>query len=504
MSSLLLSLDLGTTHSKAGLFTEYGRLLKSASRKMVLHHDPPLSSYFDPDELWKAAVEIILEISAGSDPKQITAIGITSMAETGLLIDDQTGEPRTPLIPWFDPASTPQVTLLDGIGDPFERFCASGIRPNFKCSLAKILWLRQEDHKLLTAATWLSTADYIAYKLSGMKATDYSLAGRTYAFNIQSNEWDADWLQSFDLNTDLFPAAASSGRPIGNLTTEAASLTDLIQGIPITICGHDHVSAAFAILGNGTDKVFDSMGTAEALVGVLDVESIGRKEYDSGLVFGRYVSGDSYYWMGGMSTSGGSLDWARKILADPALTYQQLEAIISEASPEPTGILYFPYLSGSGSPHTDIHARGAFVGLKANHQRAELIKAVLEGTAYEAEFIRQIAEDFLGVGISSIAASGGGTRVGDWMQIKADVFGCPIEVPAASEATMLGAALIAGLGVGIFPDSSSAISTVRKSPAAVYHTIESQHQAYQNLYLNGFIPLQKPLRQVYQNLDPKP
>jgi xylulokinase len=249
---LLLSLDLGTTHSKAGLFTEYGRLLKSASRKMVLHHDPPLSSYFDPDELWKAAVEIILEISAGSDPKQITAIGITSMAETGLLIDDQTGEPRTPLIPWFDPASTPQVTLLDGIGDPFERFCASGIRPNFKCSLAKILWLRQEDHKLLTAATWLSTADYIAYKLSGMKATDYSLAGRTYAFNIQSNEWDADWLQSFDLNTDLFPAAASSGRPIGNLTTEAASLTDLIQGIPITICGHDHVSAAFAILGNGS------------------------------------------------------------------------------------------------------------------------------------------------------------------------------------------------------------------------------------------------------------
>jgi xylulokinase len=169
-----------------------------------------------------------------------------------------------------------------------------------------------------------------------------------------------------------------------------------------------------------------------------------------------------------------------------------LEAIISEASPEPTGILYFPYLSGSGSPHTDIHARGAFVGLKANHQRAELIKAVLEGTAYKAEFIRQIAEDFLGVGISSIAASGGGTRVGDWMQIKADVFGCPIE------------ALIAGLGVGIFPDSSSAISTVRKSPAAVYHTIESQHQAYQNLYLNGFIPLQKPLRQVYQNLDPKP
>lgn len=500
MSSLLLSLDLGTTHTKAGLFTENGGLLKSASRKMVLHHKPHLSSYFDPGELWKETVEIIREVTADVDPKQIAAIGITSMAETGLFIDELTGETRTPLIPWFDPVSTSQVALLEKIGDPFERFRASGIRPNFKCSLAKILWLREENPLLLKTTTWLSTADFIAYKLSSIMATDYSLAGRTYAFNIQSNEWDADWLRAFDLNPELFPAAFPSGHPIGNLTSEAASLTGLPQGIPVTLCGHDHVCAAFAILGKDTGKVFDSMGTAEALVGVLDVESLGAAEFDSGLVFGPYVTGGKYYWMGGMSASGGSLEWVRNLLGDPALTYQQLEDLIARASPGPTGILYFPYLSGSGSPHTDVHARGAFVGLKATHQPAELVKAVLEGTAFEAEFIRQVAEEFLSVEINSIAASGGGTKVGDWMQIKSNIFGCPIEVAATSEATMLGAALVTGLGIGLYPDARSASASIQNSPAAIYKSSKSQHQAYQPLYQHGFVPLQKPLRQVFNNL----
>jgi sugar (pentulose or hexulose) kinase len=500
MPSLLLSLDLGSTHFKAGLFTEDGRVEKSASRKMILQQDPQRSSYFDPDQLWDAVVEVIRDIRAGIDPKRIAAIGITSMAETGLLLEDQTGEPRTPLIPWFDPVSTDQAAWLGKNGDPFERFKASGMRPNFKCSLAKLLWLRSEDPKLLEAATWLSTADLVAYKLSGVMATDYSLAGRTYAFNIQSNLWEADWLHSLDFKTQLFPPAVPSGQPIGNLTSEAALLTDLLQGTPIAICGHDHVCAAFAILGNESGRVFDSMGTAEALLGVLDKESIGATEYESGLVFGRHVSGNNFYWMGGMSASGGSLEWVRNILGDPALTYTQVETILGEAPPGPTGILYLPYLSGSGSPHTDIHARGAFVGLKANHQRAELIKAVLEGTSYEAEFIRQAAEDFLGVEIGAIAASGGGTRIGDWMQIKADVFGCPVEVSAASEATLLGAALIAGIGIGLYADTSSAISATVQSPTAVYYPDESQHQAYQNLYSNGYIPLQKPLRQVYRNL----
>jgi xylulokinase len=223
---------------------------------------------------------------------------------------------------------------------------------------------------------------------------------------------------------------------------------------------------------------------------------LGEAEYQSGLVFGRHVAGGGYYWMGGMSASGGSIEWLRGILDDPALSYQQIESLLEMADSDPTGILYFPYLSGSGSPHTDIQARGAVVGLEKDHTRADLVKAVLEGTAFEAEFIRQAAQKILGKDINSIAASGGGTRMEGWMQIKADVSGCTIQVLTISEAAMLGAALIAGIGIGLYRDAESAFSAVQKTPEIVYQPDISRNHAYQALYQKGFLPLQDPLREV--------
>jgi xylulokinase len=131
-----------------------------------------------------------------------------------------------------------------------------------------------------------------------------------------------------------------------------------------------------------------------------------------------------------------------------------------------------------------------------------LVKAVLEGTAYEAEFIRQTAQGVLGIVISSFTASGGGARLPRWMQIKADVSGCKIEVPDTNEATLLGAALVAGIGIGLYADPTEAISAMQTKPERVYKPDESQNQAYRNLYQNGFLPLQDPLRYVSRNLSP--
>jgi len=275
MNQHILSLDLGTTHSKAGLFTQDGSLIKVASRDVVTHHHPSGSAYFDPDELWAAVVDLITEVTRDIDTKEIAAVGIASMAETGLLIDNQSGEPRSPLIPWFDPAATSQAKILQQTGDPLVRFCRSGIRPNLKCGLAKLLWLQQGNPGLLKNATWFSTADYVAYKFTSNMATDYSLAGRTYAFRIDQKTWDEEWLEALGIQADLFPPAVPSGQPVGKVISEAASLTNLAQGTPVAICGHDHVCAAFAGVGIDTGRVFDSMGTAEALLGSLDKEALG-------------------------------------------------------------------------------------------------------------------------------------------------------------------------------------------------------------------------------------
>jgi sugar (pentulose or hexulose) kinase len=502
MTPKLISLDIGTTHTKAGLFTKDGSLLKTASRQTVVHQHPIGGVDYDPGEVWAAVIELIQELSREIDTGDIAAVGIAGMAETGLLVDNKSGQPRTPLIPWFDSSASPQAKLLKSIGDPQRRFLSFGIHPNFKCSLAKLLWLQGQDPHLLEGSVWLNTADYIAYRFCGVMATDYSLAGRSYAFQIASKAWDVEWLQSFGMHPDLLPPAVPSGQPVGEISAKAATLTGLLPGTPVAICGHDHVCAAFAGIGLDPSKVFDSMGTAEALVGCLDHKELGEKEYQSGLVFGCHVAGGGYYWMGGMSASGGSIEWLRSVLGDPPLSYPQLASILSETSPGPSGIFYFPYLSGSGSPHTDIQARGAFVGLNIDHTRPDLVKAVLEGTAYEAEFIRQAAQDILGKEITSFTASGGGTRFPGWMQIKADISGCTIEVPTIPEAVLLGAALIAGLGIGLYADAGKAISAIQKITTEVYLPDHARHHAYQSLYQSGFLLLQAPLRQVSRNINP--
>jgi xylulokinase len=503
MSNYLLSLDLGTTHTKAGLFNQDGTLIKTASKAVSTHYHPSGYRYIDPSELLASAVELIIEVVDLSTSAQIAGVGITSMAETGLLIDKQLGDPRTPFIPWFDTAATPQADLLHKAGDPSKRFLRTGIRPNFKCSLAKLLWLQEENPESLHGATWLSSADYIAFKLSGQIATDYSLAGRTYAFHIDHRTWDVDLLASFDIHSDLFPLAVPSGQPIGEITREAARQTGLLQGTPVAICGHDHICAAFAGTGIDPRKVFDSMGTAEALVGSLDKKSLGQREYRSGLVFGCHVAGGGYYWMGGMSASGGSLNWVCRVLSDPPLSYHELEEILGEANAEPTGIFYFPYLAGSGSPHTDIHVRGAMVGLTIDHPRAELVMAVLEGTAYEAEFIRQAAQKIIGKKIKSITTAGGGTQLGRWMQIKADISGCVIKVMHMSEAALLGAAIVAGLGVGLYADVDQAQARLDSGSNRTYRPEPSRHRTYQAYYNEGYLKLQQPLRSIYHDRYPK-
>jgi xylulokinase len=208
--------------------------------------------------------------------------------------------------------------------------------------------------------------------------------------------------------------------------------------------------------------------------------------------------------MGGMSMSGGSLDWLRKILGEPQISYTDFEQLLEKLPTGPTGIVYFPYLAGSGSPHTDIHMRGAFFGLDQSHDRYDMIKAVLEGTAFEAEFIRQAAQRIKADDLELFIASGGGSNLFPWMQIKADVSGCVIEVPEFSDMTLLGAALVAGIGCGIYSGESDSRSTLRDIPSTRFQPDQSRHQEYNQIYLEGFLALQASLREISTRLRSTP
>jgi sugar (pentulose or hexulose) kinase len=492
----ILALDIGSTHCKAGLFALNGASLKIATRPMLVQRAPSGEAYFDPEAVWTTASEVIRDVAASAG--SIGAIGIASMAETGLLVDRCTGAARSFFVPWFDTAAQTQADLMSRQSDPLERYLKTGRRVSFKSSLAKVLWLRAKEERLVEGAIWLSAADYIAYKLTGMFGTDSSLAAFTFAFRIDRRDWDSDWLREWHLRTDLFPPVYPSGTPLGVVQPEIAASLGLAAEIPVAICGHDHAAAAFAMNITSPGKVLDSMGTAETLIGALPERQLTEADFRSGLIHGCHVAREGGYWLGSLSASGGSVEWLRAQLGAEPLSYAEIEALLARARPEPTGILYFPYLLGSGPPHTDPQVRGAFVGLSASHGRADLLKAVLEGTAYEVEFIRQTGERITGQPIPVLIAAGGGTRNRAWLQIKADVSGCRIEASAEPEASMLGVALVAGIGTSLYASESEAFAELCSNSGEVFLPNSERHAIYRRLYEQGYLLFQKALRQ-YSN-----
>jgi xylulokinase len=174
------------------------------------------------------------------------------------------------------------------------------------------------------------------------------------------------------------------------VSAEAAHSLGLEPGVPVVIAGHDHISAAFAVGAVRPGLILNSMGTAETLVGTLEERALTKQDYASGLSFGLHAVPGALFWMGGASASGGSVEWLRGLLGDERepLTYKQVLSLLEQAASDPTGILYYPYLSGSGAPWTDAAEKASFIGLRARHGKPELLKAVLEGTAYEMELRR--------------------------------------------------------------------------------------------------------------------
>lgn len=493
----MIGIDIGTTHSKVGLFSADGTALAIASRKTITHSSEAGYSYYDPEEMWGMIASALKEVmeQAAVDVGDIASIGIASMAESGLLVDRESGAPRSVFMPWFDTVSAPQAERIGKAGDAYEMFRKTGLRNSFKLGLAKLLWVRDQNPDALEGAVWLSASGYIAYRLTGKLAFDYSLAARTFAFRIDEKRWDDEWIRYFGLDPAVFPEALPGGAPVGGTLAELAASTGLRGGIPVGIAGHDHVAAALAVGAITPGIVYDSMGTAETLVGTLPERALGEKEFASGLSFGCHIAPGRHFWMGGNSSSGGSVEWLRGLLADESLSYEKLLALLDGVKPGPTGILYFPYLTGSGAPTPDSKVKAAFIGLSKEHGKGDMIKAVLEGTAYQLESIRRVAEGIAGRAIETLVVVGGGTRNRHWLHAKADVLACGLELPPIPEATLLGAALAAAVGSGAFASAEEAVASVAKPDVARIAPQPEAHTAYRRLYEGGYLALQQPLRQ---------
>lgn len=420
-----VGIDFGTTHLKAGLFDAGGHQLALERVPTPIRSDG-MGSVYDPSEI-AATLQALL--TALHPRKKPAAIVVTGMAEAGILLHRARGQELCGILPWFDQRTAPLAAALPA-ETATARFYKTGLRNSFKYGIYKYRWCL--DHSAVPPAEtiWLSAVDYVVYLLTGAYVTDPSFAARTYAYDINRKEFDLPWLAQFGLGRENFPTVLPSG--------SAAGICRLAgwEGVPVYIGAHDHLCAAFGMSLMEDGAVFNSCGTAETYLGAMEPHPLTEADYRTGYVFGPFPDGRRF-WMANISASGLSVEWYRSRVQLNALSYAEIDRRL-RADTAPSGILYFPALTGMGTPCFRQDFPAAFLGMGPSHTGDDLLRAVVEGISLQGRMI--LAPVLAGQKtVPTVLSVGGATESGGWMQRKADILGLTVRTLAQKEATLTGA-----------------------------------------------------------------
>jgi xylulokinase len=498
---VLIGIDIGTTNLKVVAYDVAGNPVASSHVCTPTCYPRPGWAHYDPDELWAHLTSILRQVTAAllaqRERYDIAGLAITGMAEAGIPVD-QEGQWVYPAISWFDNRTQEQMEWWQAEVGQDSLYPITGLPLRFIWGLNKIMWLQaHEPAAYQRFSRWLHTEDYIAFRLSGVQGTNYSLASRTMALDLRTLTWSEDVLKRAGVRIDLFPPLGRSGEVVGRVTAEAGQATGLPAGTPVVSGGHDHICGALAAGAIRTGDLLDSMGTSESLLLPLDSPMLRAEVGQAGYAQGAHVVPGRYYIMGGLYTSGACVDWLRALLMPGGeQSYAELLALAAEAPVGSGGVFFVPHLRGATLPSDDPDARGTFIGLSTDTSRASLARAVLEGLAYEAFQSASAMTEVVGLPIERDFLIGGGTRNDLLLEIKATLANRTLQVVETEEATTLGAALLAGMGVGLYSDAADAQRHLRSDRRAVQPNAVLA-AVYADRYRSVYVHIFESLRELH-------
>ncbi len=476
----LIGIDMGTTNLKAVLFDEAGRM-EAESR----HPTPTMTgrdggSCYEPERLWQIVCGLLKDVTGQLEEKrgrgaaaEIRGLSVTGMGEAGVPLDAE-GRPLFPVIAWFDPRTKECSEMFrQTVGDERIRQI-TGLRNQFIFTANKILWLKtHEPERFSKMRRWHCVPDYITWRLTGESAMDHSLSCRTMLFDLDRAEWSDELVYDAGICREILPETVPSGSLVGAVTKPASEQTGLPAGTGVYAGGHDHICGAFACGVWEEGSVMDSSGTAEEILMATSSLRNARQAGCRGFNTGYHVKSGRYYLSGGIPASGTSVDWSARLFGPGS----------GPMTPLAHGLLFLPHLRGSSSPERSRASSGAFFGIREDHHPGDFRQAVLEGVCFE---MRQLAES-LGTA-ERVVAIGGGTKNEAWLKTKANVLGTRIEVPEVRESTALGAAMLAGIGAGVYRDAEDALQKTYRTghtvdPEPEYRErYERQYEVFRELY----------------------
>jgi xylulokinase len=472
-----IGIDSSTTATKALIIDESGQVTGVASSEYPYETPRPLWSEQHPDLWWTATVESIQAVLAQSsiDPADIKAIGLTGQMH-GLVLLDGTGNVLRPAILWNDQRTGAECDeIRDRLGkDRLIQITGNDALTGF--TAPKILWVKNQEPEIFAQVKHcLLPKDYVRFKLTGQYATDKAGGAGTLLFNIKQRDWSAEVLEALGIDSSWLPPTFEGTAITGTIPTEVAQLTGLKAGTPVVGGGGDQAAGAVGI-GAVVDGIVSlSLGTSGVVFASADepiIEPQGRLH-----AFCHAAPG-KWHLMGVMLSAAGSLRWYRDTMA-PDLNFDDLLAPVTEIPQGSEGLLFLPYLTGERTPYPDPLARGAFVGLTVRHGQAHLTRAVLEGVAFGLRDSFELMKNAGLADVKQVRISGGGAKSSIWRQILADVLNVELVTVNTTEGAAYGAALLAGVGAGVWPDVPAACDQLLQITGS---TSPRQPEIYDKLY----------------------
>ncbi len=467
-SRLLIGIDIGTSATKTALYDECGTRLAVHTAEYPLYQPQNGWAEQEPEDWWQATLAGICAVLSAShcDPHDIVGIGLSGQMH-GLVMLNEQGQVLRRSIIWCDGRTSEEcedITRLVG-AERLMDITKSPALTGFTAS--KILWVRKHEPEIYNKCRHiLLPKDYIRYRLTGVFATDASDASGMQLLDIAKRDWSDEVLTALDIDRALLADVYESCQVTGHITSEIAKLTGLDEKTIVVGGAGDNAAAAVGCGAVRDGRGFTTIGTS----GVVFSHCKQLRADPDGRIhsFCAAVPGE-YHVMGVTLAAGLSLRWFR----DQFCAIEQAEASDRDidvyarmdeiAADIPIGadrLLFLPYLMGERTPHLDPFARGAFIGLSASHTRAHCLRAVMEGVIYS---LRDCLTLFDAAGVAAperMMACGGGAVSPLWRQMLSDVLGCTVSTAASNDGGALGAALLAGVGAGIWPSVPEACDAV--------------------------------------------
>jgi len=502
-SECLVGIDVGTSSTRVSIYSADGRLLAEGRAPHRVSHPRPGWAEEDPEDWWNAvcAASNAALNALPFPPESIKGIAITAMRQTFVCVD-QRAHPLYPGILWYDTRHVAQADWArDHIGSE-QIYRITGSPPGRR-AIYKVMWLREHEPEVYRAtAHILFVPDFVLYRLTGELVTTPGVACASGCLDVEARlRWATDFMEQCGVDpskwlADIRPA----GQIAGHVTTGAAEQTGLPPGTPVVLAAGDQ---ACGNLGVGICQP-GSLGINGGTSCALQTPS-ERLPRDEAMSFFVDFSPAGYYVAENGITSGtGALtEWFRAEFGQPELgevenegeLWDRLYNLAAEAPPGNLGLMLVPYLRGANGPLWDPRARGVLVGLMTAHGRAHLMRALLEGLAYESRRIVESMEKGTGVPIVSVRTYGGASRHGIWNQIFADILKRPVTVTAEPAPVSLGAAITAGWGIGFYPNPVDAARTMIQV-REVYEPDPERAGLYEELYCGAYVHLYERVRDL--------